>query len=52
MELQKQIINATWRLQRTSKAPTYAADATVVQESQSQALEQARGAQGEARDPR
>jgi len=52
VELQKQIINATWRLQRTSKAPTYAADATVVQESQSQALEQARGAQGEARDPR
>ncbi|GAB1488373.1 hypothetical protein MASR2M8_08180 [Opitutaceae bacterium] len=52
VELQKQIINATWRLQRTAATSSYAADATVVQESQAQALEQARSAQQESRDPR
>ncbi len=52
VELQKQIINATWRLQRTAATSTYAADAAVVQESQAQALEQAKSAQAESRDPR
>jgi hypothetical protein len=43
-ELQKQIINATWKLQRqeTGKSPTpqYKKDATVIEESQNKALEQ------------
>ncbi len=57
-ELQKQIINATWRLQRdhhTGKskvAESYSKDATVVRDSQAQALEQATEASGETRDAR
>lgn len=47
-ELQKQIINATWRLQRNPTAASYGDDAGVVQTSQSRALEQAREAQQEA----
>lgn len=51
-ELQKQIINATWKLQREGATPKYADDARVVGESQEQALAQAEEAQGEARTPR
>jgi hypothetical protein len=44
-ELQKQIINATWKLQRQETAskpsPAYKKDAPVVQEAQGQALEKA-----------
>lgn len=41
-ELQKQIINATWKLQRRPGSKTaYTADATVVRESQEKALSQA-----------
>lgn len=40
-ELQKQIINATWNLQREGATPQYAEDAKVVKESQEQALAQA-----------
>ena len=45
-EFQKQIINATWRLQRDGATPKYADDAKVVTDSQEQALAQA----GEAKD--
>lgn len=51
-ELQKQIINATWKLQRDGTTPKYADDAKVVGESQAQALAMAEEAQGEARTPR
>ncbi|MEY4939192.1 MAG: hypothetical protein RIQ93_927 [Verrucomicrobiota bacterium] len=51
-ELQKQIINATWRLQRDGANSKYANDAKVVRESQEQALAQAGEAQEEARTPR
>jgi len=51
-ELQKQIISATWKLQRDPSNPKYPADAKVVRESQDQALTQAVNAQGEAEDPR
>ncbi len=51
-ELQKQIISATWRLQRDGKSPSYEADAKIVRESQEQALEQAGEAAAEARSPR
>lgn len=50
-ELQKQIINATWKLQRDGATPKYAEDAQVVRESQEQALAQATQAAGEARSP-
>jgi hypothetical protein len=40
-ELQKQIINATWRLQRDGRTAHYADDAKVLAESQEQALAQA-----------
>jgi len=49
-ELQKQIINATWKLQRSANPAT--ADIKVVRESQADALEQATGAATEATDPR
>jgi len=45
-ELEKDIISATWRLQRDGATPKYPGDAKVVAESQSQALAQA----GEAKD--
>ncbi|MBL9190539.1 MAG: hypothetical protein JNK23_23880 [Opitutaceae bacterium] len=51
-ELQKQIISATWRLQREGRTPAYEADAKIVRESQEQALEQAQEAAEEARSPR
>ncbi len=51
-ELQKQIINATWKLQRDGAKPKYADDAKVVLESQEQALAQATEAAEEARSPR
>ena len=51
-ELQKQIISATWRLQRDGKSASYEADAKIVRESQEQALEQANEAAEEARSPR
>ncbi len=45
-DLQKQIINATWRLQRDGQTPHYADDAKVVADSEEQALAQA----GESKD--
>jgi len=55
-ELQKQIINATWNLQRreTGKSPSanYKQDAEVVKESQENALEQARTRRENVDDPR
>lgn len=51
-DLQKQIINATWRLQRDGATPKYADDVKVVTDSQQQALAQAEEAQAEARSPR
>jgi hypothetical protein len=51
-ELQKQIINATWKLQREGMKPKYADDAKVVREAQEQALAQAQEAAEEARSPR
>ena len=51
-ELQKQIINATWKLQRDGVKPAYADDAKVVLESQQQALSQAEEAAEEAKAPR
>lgn len=50
-EFQKQIINATWKLQRNGATPSYPSDAMVLQESQQQALAQAAEAMGEARSP-
>src|SRR6185503_13418179 len=51
-ELQKQIINATWKLQRTqnsnSPSPQYFKDSPVVLESQQGALEQAEAIQDQA----
>ena len=51
-ELQKQIINATWKLQRDGMKPQYPEDAKVVREGQEQALAQAQEAAEEARSPR
>ncbi len=55
-ELQKQIINATWKLQRqetsTKVSARYHRDAPVVAESQEQALEQAQAMQERTPDPR
>ena len=59
-ELQKQIISATWKLQRdrqeagaSAKLPDqYVKDATVVRDSQAHVLEQAQQAQERAEDPR
>lgn len=55
-ELQKQIINATWKLQRTSKtneaSPQYLKDSPVVLDSQSSALEQAEVLKQRANEPR
>lgn len=51
-ELQKQIISATWKLQRDGKTPKYADDVEVVSGSQAQALAQANEAAEEARSPR
>jgi hypothetical protein len=51
-ELQKQIIGATWKLQRDPAEPTYAGDAKVVRDSQEQALTQAGAGRDQAEDPR
>jgi hypothetical protein len=51
-DLQKQIINATWKLQRNPTDSKYPADAGVVHDSQQQALTQAGTAQQRAEDPR
>ncbi len=51
-ELQKQIINATWKLQRDGATPKYADDAKVVSDSQQQALAQAEQAAENTRSPR
>lgn len=51
-ELQKQIISATWRLQRDGAKPKYADDAKVLLDSQEAALAQAEEAAEEARSPR
>lgn len=51
-ELQKQIINATWKLQRDGATPKYADDVKVVTESQQQALAQAAAGQQQAQGPR
>jgi hypothetical protein len=55
-ELQKQIINATWKIQRreTGKTPTeaYQKDVPVVLESQEKALDQAETMKEKAADPR
>lgn len=51
-ELQKQIINATWKLQRDGLTPKYPDDVKIVRESQEQALGQATEAMGEARSPK
>ncbi len=50
-DLQKQIINATWKLQREGKTPRYPEDIKVVLDSQKQALAQAGEAAEEARSP-
>ncbi len=52
VELQKQIINATWRLQREGLTSKYTEDVKVVVESQQQALAQAEEAMEEARSPK
>jgi hypothetical protein len=51
-ELQKQIINATWKLQREGRTPKYAEDEKVVRDSQQDALEQAQEALSNAANPR
>lgn len=51
-ELQKQVINATWKLQREGRTPRYAEDVKVVRDGQEQALAQANQAAEEARSPR
>ena len=51
-ELQKQIISATWKLQRDGAKGKYADDVKVVRESQQQALAMAEEAAEEARGPR
>jgi len=52
-ELQKQIVNATWKLQRThpTNSPAYEKDSAVVRDSQSQAREQADSQREEASAP-
>lgn len=54
-DLQKQIINATWKLQREhnpKRKPNYGDDAGVVRDSQAQALAQAQGEGEGSNDPR
>ena len=51
-ELQKQIISATWKLQRDPAEPKYADDTKVVHDSQADALAQAGDSRKEAEDPR
>lgn len=51
-ELQKQIISATWKLQRTATSPQFPADVGVVGQSQEQALKQAEAEAGKRTGPR
>jgi hypothetical protein len=51
-ELQKQVINATWKLQREGPTPKYAEDAKVVLDGQAQVIERAQEDASEARSPR
>ncbi|MGD1029591.1 MAG: hypothetical protein ABSA05_00480 [Opitutaceae bacterium] len=51
-DLQKQIISATWKLQRDPSEPKYTDDAKVVHDSQEQALTQAGSGLEKADDPR
>jgi hypothetical protein len=54
-DLQKQIINATWKLQRREQSQAsaqFSKDAAVVLESQQQALEQAQTLKARSMDPR
>lgn len=51
VDLQKQIISATWRLQRNPNVPSYTEDVSTVRDSQAQALQQAKAGQAEAFDP-
>ncbi|MBL9129081.1 MAG: hypothetical protein JNL97_15635, partial [Verrucomicrobiales bacterium] len=53
-ELQKQIVNATWKLRRThtNATPAYAKDASVVRESQAQARQRAASMRDDTQDPR
>lgn len=51
-ELQKQILAATWKLQREPERATYAADAKVVRDSQVEALTQAQAAAERVTSPR
>lgn len=51
-ELQKQIISATWKLQREPLGSKFAEDKTVVHDSQEQALAQAKETQEQATSPR
>jgi hypothetical protein len=51
-ELQKQIISATWKLQREPAGAKFAEDRTVVHDSQEQALSQAKSTQEQATNPR
>ncbi len=51
-ELQKQIINATWRLQRDGATPHYVEDVKVVTDSQAQANDQANESRDKAQGPR
>jgi len=50
-ELQKQIMSATWKLQRDPTGKTYAEDVRVVRDSQVQALNQAREASEQSPRP-
>lgn len=54
-ELQKQVINATWKVARRetnpAPTPTFAADAKVLQDSQQTAIEQAAALAEKLRDP-
>ena len=51
-ELQKQIINATWKLQRSQPpGENYAKDSVVVRDSQQEAIGQAEEAAGEVEEP-
>ena len=51
-ELQKQIISATWKLQRTATSPQFPSDVGVVSQSQAQALEQAEAEAAKGAGPR
>jgi hypothetical protein len=51
-DLQKQIISATWKLQRDPSEPKYTDDTKVVHDSEEQAVTQAGAGQEKADDPR